>query len=140
MKMKIIAVGKIKKDWLNQGIKQYLKRLNNLEIIEIKDSKPSQEGTKIISLIKKNEKLIVLSEEGELFNSIEFANLIKNEMFSSFVFAIGSAEGVSLELKESAYKILSLSPLTFPHELARLLLVEQIYRANTIINNHKYHK
>lgn len=140
MKIKIIAVGKIKKDWINQGIKQYLKRLNNLEILEIKDSDPHQEATKIISFIKPDEKLIVLSEEGELLTSVQLANLIQNEMFSSFVFAIGSASGVSENLKRYAYKILSLSPMTFPHELARLILIEQIYRSYTILNNHKYHK
>lgn len=140
MKIKIIAVGKIKKDWIDQGIKEYLKRLNNLEIIDIKDSNKHQEAEKIISLIKPNEKLIVLSEEGTLFTSVELANFIENEMFFSFVFAIGSAEGISQNLKDSAYKIFSLSKMTFPHEIARLLLVEQIYRANTIINNQKYHK
>ena len=140
MKIKIIAVGKIKKNWINEGIKEYDKRLRNLEIIEIKDSTPSKEGDKIISLIKSNEKLIVLSEEGENLSSIKLAKLIENEMFFSFVFAIGSAEGISEKLKKSAYKVLSLSRMTFPHELARLLLIEQIYRANTIINNQKYHK
>jgi len=140
MKIKIIAVGKIKKDWIDQGIKEYLKRLNNLEIIEIKDSNKHQEAEKIISLIKPHEKLIVLSEEGTLLTSVELAHLIENEMFFSFVFAIGSAEGISQKLKDSADKIFSLSKMTFPHEIARLLLVEQIYRANTIINNQKYHK
>ncbi len=140
MKIKIIAVGKIKKDWIDQGIKEYLKRLNNLEIIEIKDSNKHQEAEKIISVIKPHEKLIVLSEEGTLFTSVELAHLIENEMFFSFVFAIGSAEGISQKLKDSADKIFSLSKMTFPHEIARLLLVEQIYRANTIINNQKYHK
>ena len=140
MKIKIIAVGKIKKSWINEGIKEYYKRLRNLEIIEIKDSTPSLEGDKIINLIKSNEKLIVLSEEGENLSSIKLANLIQNEMFCSFVFAIGSAEGISEKLKKSAYKVLSLSRMTFPHELARLFLIEQIYRANTIMNNQKYHK
>ena len=140
MKIKIIAVGKIKKNWINEGIKEYYKRLRNLEIIEIKDSNINKEGDKIMNLIKSNEKLIVLSEEGENLSSIKLANLIQNEMFSSFIFAIGSAEGVSENLKKSAYKILSLSKMTFPHELARLLLIEQIYRANTIMNNQKYHK
>lgn len=140
MKIKIIAVGKVKKNWIDTGIKEYLKRLNNLEIIEIKDSNKDQEAHKIISLIKPNEKLIVLSEEGQLFTSIQLANLIENEHFFSFVFAIGSAEGISDKLKQSAHQILSLSKMTFPHEIARLLLVEQIYRANTIINNQKYHK
>jgi 23S rRNA (pseudouridine1915-N3)-methyltransferase len=140
MKIKIIAVGKIKKQWIHEGINEYLKRITNLEIIEIKDSNKSQEAEKIITLIKPHEKLIILSEEGESFTSVALANLIKNEMFYSFVFALGSAEGIAPELKQNAHKILSLSKMTFPHEIARLLLIEQIYRANTIINNHKYHK
>ena len=140
MKFKIIAVGKIKKNWINAGINEYLKRLPQLEILEIKDAGKEKELSKILSLVKKNDKLIALSETGQSLTSIEFASFIKQELLQPLVFVIGGPEGLSEQINNYAYKVLSLSKMTFPHELARLFLVEQLYRAHTIIQNKNYHK
>jgi 23S rRNA (pseudouridine1915-N3)-methyltransferase len=140
VKAKIIAVGKVKKKWINQGVNEYLKRLPRVEIQEIKDLGKEKEAEKILCMLKQYDNLIVLSEDGEMFDSIQFAQLLNQEMAQDVVFAIGGPDGVSETLKNSASKVLSLSKLTFPHELARLILVEQIYRAQTIINNQSYHR
>lgn len=140
MKFKIIAVGKIKKNWINAGINEYLKRLPQLEILEIKDAGKQKELSKILSLIKKKDKLIALSETGESLTSVEFASFINKELLQPLVFVIGGPDGLSEQINNYAYQVLSLSSMTFPHEMARLFLVEQLYRAYTIIQNKNYHK
>ena len=140
MKFTIIAVGKIKKNWINSGIEEYLKRLPQLNIIEIKDAGKEKELSKILSLVKKQDKLITLSETGESLTSLEFASFIKQELLQPLVFVIGGPEGLSTQINHHAYKVLSLSKMTLPHEMARLFLVEQLYRAHTIIQNKNYHK
>ncbi|NEP08965.1 MAG: 23S rRNA (pseudouridine(1915)-N(3))-methyltransferase RlmH [Symploca sp. SIO2C1] len=140
MKFKIIAVGKIKKTWINAGINEYLKRMPQLDIVEIKDAGKEKELSKILSLVKKNDKLIFLSETGKSLTSLEFASFIKQELLQPLVFVIGGPEGLSEQVNNYAYQVLSLSKMTFPHEMARLFLVEQLYRAHTIIQNKNYHK
>jgi 23S rRNA (pseudouridine1915-N3)-methyltransferase len=140
MKAKIIAVGRVKKPWIAQGVSEYLKRLPRLEIVEIKDMGKEKEAEKILSLLKQYDNLIVLSEDGEMYDSVQLSQLLDQEMAQAMVFAIGGPDGVSEVLKNAAHRVLSLSRLTFPHELARLILVEQIYRAQTIINNQSYHR
>nr|WP_264314171.1 23S rRNA (pseudouridine(1915)-N(3))-methyltransferase RlmH [Pseudanabaena sp. PCC 7367] len=140
MKARIIAVGKIKKKWIAAGVNEYLKRLPRMEIQEIKDTGKEKEAEKILAMLKQYDNLIVLSEDGEMFDSIELSQLLNQEMAQDVVFAIGGQDGVSETLKQSARRVLSLSRLTFPHELARLILVEQIYRAQTIINHQSYHR
>ncbi|NET54755.1 MAG: 23S rRNA (pseudouridine(1915)-N(3))-methyltransferase RlmH [Symploca sp. SIO2E6] len=140
MKFNIIAVGKVKKTWINAGIQEYLKRLPQLNIIEIKDAGKEKELSKILSLVKKNDKLIPLSETGASLTSLEFASFIKQELLQPLVFVIGGPEGLSTQINNHAYKVLSLSKMTLPHEMARLFLVEQLYRAHTIIYNKNYHK
>jgi 23S rRNA (pseudouridine1915-N3)-methyltransferase len=139
-KLKIIAVGKVKKGWIQEGIQTYLKRSPELDIVEIKDSNPDQEADKILAMVKATEQVIALTEEGQLFSSVELATFISQQASNALVFVIGGPEGISLALKHQAAKLLSLSPMTFPHEIARLLLVEQLYRAKTILQNSRYHK
>ncbi|MGF1494310.1 MAG: 23S rRNA (pseudouridine(1915)-N(3))-methyltransferase RlmH [Microcoleaceae cyanobacterium] len=139
-KVKIIAVGKIKKDWIRAGVEVYLKRLPEVEILEIKDSNPENEAEQVLSTIKPSEKLVALTEEGKEYTSEQFANFLDQADSNQLVFVIGSAEGLSSKLKQSATWQLSLSNMTFPHELARLLLVEQLYRAKTILQGSSYHK
>ncbi|NJL85979.1 MAG: 23S rRNA (pseudouridine(1915)-N(3))-methyltransferase RlmH [Leptolyngbyaceae cyanobacterium SM1_1_3] len=139
-KVRLIAVGKVKKGWLRDGLEVYCRRLPELEITEIKDSTPEKEGDQILSLLKSSDRLIALSAEGQMFSSIEFADFLSKADSHSLVFAIGSAEGLSTTLKQSAVEIFSLSPMTLPHEIARLILVEQIYRAKTILQGSQYHK
>ena len=137
---KIIAVGKIKKKWIQEGIEMYLKRLPNLEIIEIKDNTQAKEENAIKEIISKNEILVTLNENGKSFTSKQLATKLLNTHNQNLAFVIGGASGLSLSLNNSASWQLSLSPFTFPHEIARLLLIEQLYRAKTITQGGPYHK
>ncbi len=137
---KIIAIGKIKKQWIQEGIEMYLKRLPGLEVIEIKDSSQINEENKIKETIKKNETLVTLNENGQPFTSKKMSTKLLNSQNQNITFVIGGASGLSPSLNSLASWQLSLSPLTFPHEIARLLLIEQIYRAKTIAQGGPYHK
>ena len=137
---KIIAIGKIKKRWIQEGIEMYLKRLPGLEVIEIKDNTQIKEENTIKEIIKKNETIVTLNENGQSFTSKEFSEKLLDCQNQNITFAIGGATGFSPSLNDSASWKLSLSPLTFPHEIARLLLIEQIYRAKSISQGSPYHK
>lgn len=137
-KVKIIAVGKVRKPWIKEGVQRYAKRLPEVEIIEIKDSGKEKEAGKLLSLMKSQERLVVLAEYGKERNSITFADWLGKEAYGTLVLFIGGAEGISNRLKK--YPMISLSAMTFPHEIARLMLVEQLYRAKTILQNGSYHK
>ncbi len=137
---KIIAIGKIKKKWIYEGIEMYLKRLPGLEVIEIKDNTQIKEEYSIKGLIRKNDILVTLNENGQSFTSKQLATRLLNSHNQNITFVIGGASGLSASLNNSASWQLSLSPLTFPHEIARLLLIEQLYRARTITQGGPYHK
>lgn len=157
MKINIIAVGKIKEKYLREAIDEYKKRLTkfcSLNIIEINESvakvenishiKKSQEdeGQAIISKIK-NEYVIVLDLDGKEHSTIELSEKIKNIALkgnSEITFIIGGSYGLNEDVKRKADLRLSFSKLTFPHQLFRLILLEQIYRIFKIINNEPYHK
>tara|TARA_B100000212_G_C27185698_1_gene452343 strand:+ start:100 stop:522 length:423 start_codon:yes stop_codon:yes gene_type:complete len=134
-RLSINAIGKIKKSWINQGIKQYRKRMPNLSIYEFKDFKINNSNDLFTNNI-----IIGLAEEGKSFNSQEFASLLLSFENKKISFFIGDADGLSNEIKSNSDLLLSLSPMTFPHELARLILIEQIYRAVTISQNTPYHR
>ena len=139
MHIKIIAIGKLKKDYIKKGVADYTRRIIHyipFEIIEIKE--PNLE-----KFLNRDSFNILLDEKGKQFSSIEFAEFIEkriNFYAKDIVFFIGSAEGFSEKTKEKANLLLSLSKMTIPHELTRMLLVEQIYRAFTIIRGEQYHK
>ena len=137
---KIIAIGKIKKRWIQEGIEIYLKRLPGLEVIEVKDNNQTKEEHTIKEIISKNEILVTLNENGQSFTSKQLATKLLNSYNQKIIFLIGGASGISPSLNKSASWQLSLSPLTFPHEIARLLLIEQLYRAKTITQGGPYHK
>tara|TARA_B100000700_G_scaffold141762_1_gene157752 strand:- start:3707 stop:4144 length:438 start_codon:yes stop_codon:yes gene_type:complete len=137
---KLIAIGKIKKKWIKEGIAIYLNRLPGLQIIEIKDSNQKKEEEAIKGIIKNNETLITLNENGHSFTSKQLARKLQDGQNQNITFVIGGASGISPSLNASASWKLSLSPLTFPHEIARLLLIEQIYRAKTITQGDPYHR
>ena len=137
---KIIAIGKIKKKWIQEGIEMYLKRLPGLEVIEIKDNNQSKEVHTIKEIISKNQILVTLNENGQSFTSKQLATKLLNSHNQNITFLIGGASGLSPSLNNFASWQLSLSPLTFPHEIARLLLIEQLYRAKTITQGGPYHK
>ena len=131
-RLSINAIGKIKKDWIREGINQYKKRLPDLIINESKSFN--------IDNIRVNNIIISLTEEGQLFNSIELTSLLLNFKNKKINFLIGDADGIPSDIKNKSHLLLSLSPLTFPHELARLILIEQIYRAISISNGSPYHR
>ncbi len=132
-RLSINAIGKIKKNWIRDGINQYKKRMPDLIINELK--------TFNINNLRLNNNIIIsLSEEGKQFNSIELTSLLLNFKNKKIIFLIGDADGISSDVKKKSDLLLSLSPLTFPHELARLILLEQIYRAISISNNFPYHR
>ena len=137
---KIIAIGKIKKRWIQEGIEMYLKRLPGLEVIEIKDSTQIKEEHTIKEIISKDETLVTLNENGQSFTSKQLATKLLNSRNQNITFVIGGASGLPTSLNNSASWQLSLSSFTFPHEIARLLLIEQLYRANTITQGGPYHK
>jgi 23S rRNA (pseudouridine1915-N3)-methyltransferase len=131
-RLSINAIGKIKKDWIREGINQYKKRMPDLIINESKSFN--------IDNIRVNNIIICLTEEGQLFNSIELTSLLLNFKNKKINFLIGDADGIPSDIKNKSHLLLSLSPLTFPHELARLILIEQIYRAISISNGSPYHR
>ena len=137
---KIIAIGKIKKKWIQEGIEMYLKRLPGLEVKEIKDSTQAKEEHTIKEIISKNEFLVTLNENGQSFTSKQLATKLLTSQNQNITFVIGGASGLTSSLNNLASWQLSLSPLTFPHEIARLLLIEQLYRAKTITQGGPYHK
>ncbi|EDX87695.1 conserved hypothetical protein [Synechococcus sp. PCC 7335] len=137
-KVKIIAVGKVKKSWLKEGIALYAKRLPEIEMVEIKDSNKENEADKLLSLISAQDRLVVMAEYGKAYDSIAFANWLGREAFGTLVLFIGGPEGIGDRLR--SHQSISLSAMTFPHEIARLVLLEQLYRAKTILNNGSYHK
>ena len=131
-RLSINAIGKIKKNWIREGINQYKKRMPDLIINESKSFN--------IDNIRVNNIIICLTEEGQSFNSIELTSLLLNFKNKKINFLIGDADGIPSDIKDKSNILLSLSPLTFPHELARLILIEQIYRAVSISNNSPYHR
>ncbi|MEL6901139.1 MAG: 23S rRNA (pseudouridine(1915)-N(3))-methyltransferase RlmH [Cyanobacteria bacterium J06606_4] len=137
-KIRIIAVGKVKKPWLRDGIALYAKRLPEVEILEIKDSGKEKEADKLLTLISAQDRLMVMAEYGVEKDSESFARWLAQEAFGRLVLFVGGPEGMSDRLKK--YPMISLSAMTFPHEMARLMLVEQLYRAKTILQNGSYHK
>ena len=137
---KIIAFGKIKRKWIQEGIEMYLKRLPGLEVIEVKDNNQTKEEHTIKEIISKNEILVTLNENGQSFTSKQLAKKLLNSHNQNITFVIGGASGLTSSFNNLASLQLSLSPLTFPHEIARLLLIEQLYRAKTITQGGPYHR
>ena len=156
MNIKIIALGKIKEKFLKDGINEFLKRLTpyasveitELSAIEIKDENLTakileQEGEKILSHIKPQSFVITMEIKGKMFSSEEFAKKIEditNAGISEIIFVIGSSCGISPTVSARANLKMSMSKMTFLHQFARLILVEQIYRAFKIIKGETYHK
>lgn len=156
MRIKIIALGKIKEKFLKDGIDEFLKRLTPYAAVEIVELTPveirdknltqralDEEGEKILQHIKPQSYVITMEIFGKQFSSEEFAAKIDeltNEGLSEIVFVIGSSCGISKNVSARANLKISLSKMTFLHQFARLLLVEQIYRAFKIIKGETYHK
>ena len=150
--IKIITVGSIKEKYLKDAIEEYTKRLSkytNIEIVEVKDEglvEPQKaiilEEEKILKHINEKDYLVTLEIEGQEFTSEEFAEKIDKIQLeaSNITFIIGGSYGLSQSIKDKSRLHLSFSKMTFPHQLFRVLLLEQIYRAFKINNNESYHK
>ena len=159
MTITIIAVGKIKEKFYKDAICEYMKRLSKyckFEILEVGDEKTPEhasdhekqqilerEGSRIASLIKVDSYVIATAIEGKKCDSVSFSHKIENICLkgnSHITFIIGGSLGLEKEIKKKANELLSFSDMTFPHQLMRLILTEQIYRAFMIMNHEPYHK
>jgi len=156
MNIKIIALGRIKEKFLQNGIEEFLKRISAYASISVKEINPIEikdphliertlhaEGEKILSNIKTSDYVVTMEITGKEFSSESFAKKINEIMISGtgeIVFVIGSSHGIGKNVSERANLKMSLSKMTFLHEFARLILLEQIYRAFKILNNETYHK
>lgn len=143
--IKIICVGKIKEKYLRDAIFDYYKRIgkyHKINIIEVADSNMSEEASKIFQYIKSNDYVITLEIDGNCLSSVEFANKIDKTFItnSNITFVIGGSYGLDNSVKERSNYSLSFSKMTFPHQLFRVILLEQIYRTFKILNNETYHK
>ena len=139
-RIRILAVGKVRKSWVQEGVALYLKRLPGLVVTELRDSTMAKEAEAIAAALRPDERLVLLTEEGTTYTSVAFAQQLRDSGSERLAFVIGGAEGLDPALKANASWRLSLSPMTFPHELARLLLLEQLYRASSILQGGPYHK
>ena len=144
--IKVLCVGKIKENYLKEAVEDYCKRIKKytkLEIVELVDSDINSEKKLILSQIKEKDYIIVLDIGGKQMSSTELSNKIDNlysNGFSNIVFIIGGSDGLHEEVKDISKLSLSFSKLTFPHQLFRVLLLEQIYRSFKILKNESYHK
>ncbi|MCM1055666.1 MAG: 23S rRNA (pseudouridine(1915)-N(3))-methyltransferase RlmH [Bacteroides sp.] len=159
MNVILLCIGKLKEAYLRDACREYEKRLSafcrfsveELEAEKLPD-KPSyseisnaleKEGQRLLKKIPSNAYVYTLCIEGKQKNSEEFAEALEKNALKGFgtaVFIIGSSYGLADSVKNSSHSRLSMSEMTFPHQLARVMLMEQIYRAYSIINNRQYHK
>ena len=159
MKVRIICIGKLKEKYWTAAAAEYSKRISgyaNIEIVELKESKlpanPSttdedavliREGLNILGRIKEDDYVIAMEVEGEQLDSVELAKKIQctfDTKSSTVDFIIGGSLGLSDKVKKRANYGVSFSKLTFPHQMARIMLLEQIYRAFKINSGETYHK
>ncbi len=159
MKITIITVGKIKEKFYKDAIAEYVKRLSRyckLEIHEVMDEKTPEnandtinnmilekEGDRIQNLIKEDSYVISLAIEGKKYSSVQFSNKIEKlglEGKSQITLIIGGSLGIHEKIKKMSNELISFSDMTFPHQLMRVILLEQLYRSYRIINNEPYHK
>ena len=155
MKIELAVIGKTSIGYLKQGIDEYIKRLKHYVPFEIKyiddikntkniskDQQKRTEGTKILSLLDKSDFVVLLDEHGKEYTSMQYSSYIQKRMLSGakkVVFVIGGPYGFSQEVYDRANDKISFSKMTFNHEMIRLIFMEQLYRAYTIINHEPYH-
>jgi 23S rRNA (pseudouridine1915-N3)-methyltransferase len=155
MKLRLLCVGKTNFNFLNEGEKEYTNRLihycnlSRIDIPELKNAKSfsipeikNKEGQLILAKVQATDLLILLDENGKMYTSNEFATFFEKKMIqgkTSIVFVIGGAFGFSKEVYERANELISLSKMTFSHQLIRIIFLEQLYRSFTILKGEKYH-
>lgn len=159
MKITVLCVGRIKEKYFTDALKEYAKRLGRyckLEILEVMDEKipdgagkaledavKQKEGEKLLSRLREGAYVIALELEGKKLDSMAFSQRLEKlgvHGVSHIVFIIGGSLGLSEEVKKRADEAISFSDMTFPHQLMRVILLEQIYRGYRIINREPYHK
>lgn len=141
--IRLVCVGNLKEKYLKDAAAEYMKRLTRFcdaEIIETAESNPEKEKDAILKNLKG--RVVALCVEGKQQSSEKFSEFIEKtaQTDSKITFVIGGSDGLAQEVKDRADVRLSFSEMTFPHQLMRIILLEQIYRAFTINNNIKYHK
>src|SRR5690625_282291 len=155
MKIRLLSVGRDRSGELGAVAEDYLQRVRYelpVEVIELPASRKSgadagrakeEEGRALLSRLRANDWVIALDERGELLSSVDFSRKIVQEAMNrgrDLAFLVGGAEGLDDAVRRRADRVLSLSPMTLPHRLARVVLAEQIYRALTIAKGGPYHK
>lgn len=142
MIFKVICVGKLKDRMFENRVQEYCKRLSfdsKVSITEIKDSTKEKEGQKLLELIEKEKGYVIaLTEEGKTLTSRKFSDKLAS-IHQKITFVIGGPFGLTEEVKKRSDMLLSLSKMTFTHEMARMFLMEQVYRAVSIMKGRKYH-
>ncbi len=149
MNFKIISIGNLKEDYLKKGVAEYQKRIGGygkLELIEIPESPRDnviEEGSSILKRLRDDDFIIALAIDGSQLDSMELARYIEDTFTyksSSITFIIGGSNGLDIGVLARANFKLSFSKVTFPHQLMKLILIEQIYRSIKIIKKEQYHK
>ncbi|MEW5743117.1 MAG: 23S rRNA (pseudouridine(1915)-N(3))-methyltransferase RlmH [Myxococcota bacterium] len=151
MKLTFLSVGKDRSGLFAPGVEEYAKRLAHVakvQLVELHESKASgvkakaEEGEAILAKLSPRDVLVAMDERGRSMSSVDFAAWLGRQQDSGrdVAFAIGGDEGLSDEVRAKAGLVLSLSAMTLPHRLARLVLLEQVYRAFTILRREPYHK
>ncbi len=143
--IKILCVGKVKESFFREAIEEYKKRLSKytkLEIVEVTDSTIDKEKELLLKHINEKDYIITLEIEGNNLSSVELSKKIEDTLIinPNIVFIIGGSYGLHNDIKKLSNLKLSFSKMTFPHQLFRIILLEQIYRSFKIINNETYHK
>ncbi|UFS72389.1 23S rRNA (pseudouridine(1915)-N(3))-methyltransferase RlmH [Geomonas sp. RF6] len=152
MKLKVLWVGKTQEAWVRAGIEEYAGRIRRympLELLEARDEKGAaapamreRECERLSKLIPKGGKLVLLDERGDSLSSPDLASFLersREQGIGDLVFAIGGAYGFTDSFRSQAYKTVSLSKMTLTHQMARVFLLEQLYRGFTIMNGEPYH-
>ena len=152
MKMTLLTVGKTDKGWIREGLEIYMSRLKHYVPFQIPELKnvsaltreqiKAREGELILKNVQPSDELVLLDERGRIYSSTELAGMLQDKMARSgrdMVFVIGGAYGFSDEVYRRAGSMLSLSKMTFSHQMVRVIFAEQIYRAFTIMRGEPYH-
>jgi 23S rRNA (pseudouridine1915-N3)-methyltransferase len=155
VKVTFLLIGKTSEAYLREGISVYEKRLKNYILFDIKilpeikktsglslDQQKIQEGKVLMEALSPSDIVVLLDEKGKELSSKDFAFFLQKQMLQSIksmVFVVGGAYGFSQEMYNRAYELISLSRMTFSHQMVRLIFLEQFYRAMTILRNEPYH-
>ncbi|RLA09071.1 MAG: 23S rRNA (pseudouridine(1915)-N(3))-methyltransferase RlmH [Gammaproteobacteria bacterium] len=146
----LLSISDKPQSWIQEGINEYKKRLQQdcilqqsfIKPIKINNKTPSQQSKIILSEIKKDSILIATDERGKKISSIDYANILKQyiENHQNITIIVGASDGLPESIKNKASQVWSLSNMTYPHKIAQLIIAEQTYRAWSIIKNHPYHR